>query len=102
LIKKHLDLVKQIAKNKDGNTLAPSLDLSNLDGYGRLAIFVKHDATTILWDAREKTHKKRNAREAIFSSGGTNIANGQRYHMDVKQTTDDDDNDNDVDQWVIV
>jgi hypothetical protein len=31
LIKKHLDLYKEIAENKVSNTLAPSLDLSNLD-----------------------------------------------------------------------
>jgi hypothetical protein len=54
LIKKHLDLVKEIAESKVNNTLAPSLDLSNLDRCSRLAIFVKHDATTILSDAREK------------------------------------------------
>jgi hypothetical protein len=80
LTKKHLDLVKEIAENKVGNTLAPSLDLSNLGRYGRLAIFVKHDATTFLLDVREKTPKKRNAREAIFSSGGMKIAKRQRYH----------------------
>jgi hypothetical protein len=55
LIKKHLDLVKKIAENKANNAQAPSLDLSNLDRYGRLA--VKHDATTILSDARGKKPK---------------------------------------------
>jgi hypothetical protein len=84
MIKKHLDLVKEIAENKVNNTLAPSLDLSNLDSYGRLAIFVKYDATNILLDARKNTHMKRNAKEAIFSSGGTKIANRQRYHIALK------------------
>jgi hypothetical protein len=78
----------------------PSLNLSNLDRYGGLAIFVKYDATTILSDAQEKTHRKQKAREAIFSSGGTKIANWQRYHMTVKQTTSDYEDNNDY--WVIV
>jgi hypothetical protein len=100
LIKKHSDLVKEIAENKANNTLAPSLDLSNLDRYGRLAIFVKHDATTVLSDAREKTHRKRNAREAIFSSNGTKISSRQRYQIALKQTTSEDEDNND--HWVIV
>jgi hypothetical protein len=74
LMKKHLDLVKNIAENKTNNALAPCLDLSNLDRHGRLAISVKHDATAILSDAREQTQRKRKAREAMFSSGGTKIA----------------------------
>jgi hypothetical protein len=43
----------------------------------------------------EKKHRKRNAREAIFSSGGTKIANRQRYHISVKQATSEDDDNND-------
>jgi hypothetical protein len=44
-------LVKEIAETKVNNTLPPSLDLSNLDRYGRLVIFVKYyDATIILSD----------------------------------------------------
>jgi hypothetical protein len=58
LIKTHLDLVKDIADNEVNNTLDPPLDLTKLDRHGRLAIFVKYDATTILSDARAKSQRK--------------------------------------------
>ena len=93
LIKKHLDLVKDIADNKVNNTLDPPLDLTNLDRYGRLAIFVKYDATSILSDARAKSQRKRKARDAIFSSGGTKIVDRQRYHIAVEQNDTDDETD---------
>jgi hypothetical protein len=91
LIKTHLDLVKDIADNKVNNTLDPPLDLTNLDRYGRLAIFVKYDATTVLSDARAKSQRKRKARDAIFSSGGTKITDRQRYHIALKHNNADND-----------
>jgi hypothetical protein len=89
--KTHLDLVKDMSDNEVNNTLDPPLDLANLDRHGRLAIFVKYDATAILSDARAKSQRKRKARDAIFSSGGTKITDRQRYHIAVKHNNADND-----------
>mmetsp|Transcript_34380 Transcript_34380/g.75257 ORF Transcript_34380/g.75257 Transcript_34380/m.75257 type:complete len:205 (+) Transcript_34380:1696-2310(+) len=82
-IRLHLDLVKSIAEKTVENTLAPEIDLSNLDATEIKLMFIKVDDSAQFQRTDTAFKKRLELNNDILKSCGTTVANRARYGVDI-------------------
>ena len=70
-ITSHLKLIAQISKGEVANSLSPETDLSGKSRIAILAVFVKHEKTTILSEKESLSDESKRAYDDIMVACGT-------------------------------